>query len=169
VSIDGSTLGAIIVVVFGAVWGVAGAIGLPRPWRTWGLALSIAVSAALLIWCLMPHTTSMSGTFRGGVYGAAVAFELAGITAIVWLLRRLRLPRYILPAVGFVVGLHFLGMWKATDLLVFVWTAVGMCTVSVIAVWLPDHSGGRAVDVRSVITGFGLALVLWTTGVFGLR
>ena len=41
----------------------------------------------------------------------------------------------------FIVGLHFLGVWKATDLVVCVWTAVGMCLVSVIALLLPAPVG----------------------------
>ena len=168
-SVDGATLGAVICVAFSGVWGVIGASGLPRQWRMWVLGSSIVVSVATIVWRLLPHVSPGSGVFRGDVYFEAVAFEAVGIVVAVWLLRRLGHREYILPVVGFIVGLHFVGLWKATDLFVFVWTAIGMCVVSLIAIWLPGPSIGRAIDVRRAITGFGCMLVLWTTGVFGLR
>ena len=103
------------------------------------------------------------GTFRGAVYNEAVGFEVVFIVIAVWLLRRAKHPQYILPVVGFIVGLHFLGLWRATDLSVFVWTAIGMCIASAIAIILPPNM----VVARRAIAGFGCALVLWATGLLG--
>jgi hypothetical protein len=164
---EGSTLGAIICAAFGGIWGIVGAFGLPQPWRAWVLGLSITVTTILIAAIAMHHMTSQSSTFRGDVYSAAVAFEVVGIIATVWLLRRLGRRQFILPAIGFVVGLHFLGLWRATDLFVFVWTAIGMCVVAVIAASVPDSSIDGV--LRRAIAGLGLATVLWTASTFGLK
>jgi hypothetical protein len=164
---EGSTLGAIICAAFGGIWGIVGAFGLPKPWRAWVLALSITVSTILIAALAMHHVPSQSGTFRGDVYWAAVAFEVVGIIAAVWLLRRLRRRQFILPVIGFIVGLHFLGLWRATDLFVFVWTAIGMCVMAVIAALVPDSSIDGV--IRRAIVGLGLAAVLWTASTFGLK
>ncbi len=100
-------------------------------------------------------------TFRGDVDGIAVTFEVMGIIAAVWLLRRLGRARFLLPAIGFIVGLHFIGLWRATDLSVFVWVAAAMCLICGLAVFAPET---RTIDTRRVIAGFGSALVRWAAG-----
>jgi len=73
-----------------------------------------------------------------------------------------------MPAIGFIVGLHFLGLWKATDLRVFRWTAVAMCLVCGIAAFLPSATPNGNVDLRRAVTGLGCALVLWGASAWGL-
>jgi hypothetical protein len=162
-------MGVIICVAFGGVWAAVGATGLSHPWRWQTAVLAVLISVAIIVWRLMTHVASGPGTFRGDVYAEAVASEAVGIVAAVWLLRRFGRPRYILPVIGLVVGLHFIGLWKATDLLAFVWTAIGMAGVSLISLGLPSEPAGRVIDVRRVVSCFGCALVLWATGISGLR
>jgi len=56
--------------------------------------------------------------------------------------------------------LHFLALWKATDLRVFLWTALAMCLVCGAAAFLPE-ANANGVDLRSIVAGLGSALVLW--------
>ena len=87
--------------------------------------------------------------------GAAI-----GVVTI-WLLKLFGLPHLLMPAIGFIVGLHFLGLWKATDLQVFLWTAVAMCLVCGIAAFFPGATATGNVDLRRAVTGLGCAVVLW--------
>jgi hypothetical protein len=75
----------------------------------------------------MSQAVQKSQTFRGSIYVAALAFEVIPIFAAVLLLRRFALSQFLVPAIGVIVGLHFIGLWKTTDLFVFRWTAVAMC------------------------------------------
>ena len=161
---DGPTIGSVIGVAFGCAWGIAGATALPRPWLAWALGSCIGISAVLIVALALPHKQRPSGTFRGHIYGMTVAFEAAAIFATIWLLKQFALPQFLLPAIGFIVGLHFLGLWKATDLRVFLWTALAMCLVCGLAAFLPGATENGSVDVRRVVAGLGSALVLWGAG-----
>jgi hypothetical protein len=90
---------------------------------------------------------------------------VAAILGTIWLLRQFALSQLLLPAIGLIVGLHFLGLWKATDLRVFLWTALAMCLVCGVAAFLPGATENGNIDVRRVVTGLGTALVLWGAGV----
>ncbi len=164
VEMDGPTIGSVVGVAFGCAWGIAGATALPRPCQAWALASCIGISAVLIVALTLPHKQRPSGTFRGHIYGMTVAFEAAAILATIWLLKRFAQPQFLLPAIGFIVGLHFLGLWKATDLRVFLWTALAMCLVCGLAASLPGGTENDNVDVRRVVAGLGSALVLWGAG-----
>lgn len=158
------SVGALVGVAFGCAWGITGATALPPPSRAWAVGLSIGTSVALAAAVAMLPAPRQSGTFHGQVYGVTVALEAVGIVMTAWLLGHLALSQFILPAIGFVVGLHFVGLWKATDLKLFLWTAGGMCIVCVVAAFLPAVTENGGTDVRRVVTGLGCALVLWTAG-----
>ena len=162
---DGPAIGAIVGVTFGGAWGIAGATALPPPWQAWAIGSSIGISAALIVALVLTHEQRQSGTFRGNTYALAVAFEVVAIFATIWLLNRFALTQFLLPAIGFIVGLHFLGLWKATNLRVFLWTALSMCLVCSFAAFLPGASENGNVDARRVLVGLGNALVLWGAGV----
>lgn len=162
---DGPNIGPVVGIVFGCAWGVAGAAALPPPSQAWAIGSSIVISAALVVAFALPHKRRLPVTFRGHIYAIAVAFEVAAIFVTVWLLRHFALSQFLMPAIGFIVGLHFLGLWKATDLRVFLWTALTICLVCGVAAFLPGASENGSVDIRRVVTGLGTALVLWGAGV----
>ena len=162
IALEASAIGAMVGVAFGCAWGLAGAAALRSPWRAWTGGLSVAVSAILIGALAVSPTKHPSGVFRGSVYGTAVAGEAMAIFLGVWLLRRFGLSGFLLPVIGFIVGLHFLGLWKATDLSLFLWTALAMCAVCVLAAFLPSPGGAGSVNARAVVTGLGCALVLWS-------
>jgi hypothetical protein len=128
------------------------------------VGLSIGISVALATGLAVLPGRVGSGTFRGQVYGVAVALEGMGIVMATWLLRYFSLSRFLLPAIGFVVGLHFIGLWKATDLSLFLWTAGALCIVCAVAAFLPGFTENGGIDVRQVVAGLGCALVLWAAG-----
>jgi hypothetical protein len=160
--------GAIIGAVFGCAWGIAGAMALPTPWRAWTTGFCIGVSFVLTLAHALPHKHRSLDVFRGRIYGMTVAFQVAAIFATIWLLRQLALPRLLMPAIGFIVGLHFLGLWKATHLRVFLGTALTMCVVCAVAVLLPGAPENGNVDLRRFVTGLGSALVLWGASAWSL-
>lgn len=106
------SIGVVVGVAFGCVWELQRRIALPSLWNVWGMGLSIGISAALVVALVMLPARRKSVTFRGQVYGVAVALEAAGIGIAVWLLRHLSLQQFLLPAIGFVVGVHFMGYRK---------------------------------------------------------
>ncbi|MGA7636855.1 MAG: hypothetical protein WCB00_07995 [Candidatus Acidiferrales bacterium] len=162
---DGLNIGPVVGVAFGCVWGVAGATALPRSWQAWAIGSSSTISAVLIVALALRRKQRHSVTFRGYIYGISVAFEVAAIFGTIWMLRHFAWSQFLLPAIGFIVGLHFLGLWKATDLRVFLWTALAMCFVCGVAAFLPGATENGNVDVRRVVSGLGTALVLWGAGV----
>ena len=155
------SLGPVIGVAFGCAWGVAGASALPLPWQAWAIGSSIGISVVLILALALPHRQRLPVTLRGHVYGIAIAFEVAAILATICLLRLFARPHFLMPAIGFIVGLHFLGLWKATDLQVFLWTSLALCIVCGLAAFLPGATENGDVNVRQALAGLGSALVLW--------
>jgi hypothetical protein len=155
-------IGAVVGVTFGSAWGIAGAMGLKRRWRLWAVALSVGISATLVAALSISESKAQAGTFRGNVYGFAATFEVVAIVAAVPLLRRHGRSDLLMPVIGLIVGLHFLGLWQATDLVRFVWVALAMCFLCGLAAFIPVNEHANA---RWVLAGFGSALVLWAAGV----
>ncbi len=153
--------GGIIGVTAGSAWGIVGAMGLPDPWRTWTGCFSVGISVVLIVALVKSRVAQKSQTFRGSIYAASVAFEAFAIFAAVSLLLRFALPQYIVPAAGIIVGLHFIGLWKATDLRKFLWIAAAMCAVSTFSLLLPGAQD-FGIGARQAVAGFGCAVVLWS-------
>jgi hypothetical protein len=65
----------------------------------------------------------------------------------------------LIPAVGVIVGLHFIGLWMATGSRRFLGIAAAMCAVSVFSASLPVAYA--YLDLRVAVCGFGNAIVLW--------
>lgn len=157
----GETIGA----SFGGVWWCLGSFGFALGWRV-PLALAGLLAAIVLIarlWRTPRRPVAGAGPgakrFDGRVYVIAVAFEAVAITGASYVLFRYGLSSHFIPAVGVIVGLHFIGLWMATGRPVFLWIAGGMCAVSALSSWLPVAWNGF--DPRLTSTGIGNALVLW--------
>ena len=129
--------------------------------QTWSFVLNVAISVALIAAILMRAGVQAPGRFEGRIYGFAVGFEVVTIFLTVVALRRFGLQAFLMPAIGFIVGLHFIGLWKATDLAAFLGIAVAMCAVCVAAALLPDASSTGSANLRIVVAGIGSAVVLW--------
>jgi hypothetical protein len=160
-----ATIGATVGASFGCAWGIVGSLGLPRHFRTPSMIFAVAISLALIIALVVHPSRLASRKLRGAIYGGAIALEVIAIVGGSVLLQPPRLQPFILPFIGFVVGLHFIGLWKATDLPLFLWIAAAMCAVCAVAAFLPTGSDA-GVNMRIAVTGIGSALVLWAAGLF---
>ena len=139
---------------FGGIWGVFGAQALPLAWRAAGIAGAVLVTAALIALLWRAGSGAGRGLFRRRTYYVAVGFEVAAIVAANLLMPRLGLTGYALQVLGVIIGLHFIGLWKASDMARFLGIAAAMVLVSLAACALPA-------PLRDIATGFGNALVLW--------
>lgn len=159
-----ATIGSVVGIAFGCAWGVAGSTGLPRQYRLAGLIVSIVISAILIAALLIHPGSHEQGRFDGRLYGFAVLFEVLAIAGTVFAFQRLNLQGFLMPAIGFIVGLHFIGLWKASEMPVFLWVAAAMCILCAIAVLLPGTKSPGGSDARLVVSGIGCAVVLWAAG-----
>lgn len=157
----GIAAGALVCSVFGGVWGIAGSSGLPGRARTPVMAIAAAIALLLVVFVLArPIPAVEAVSFDGHIYGIAVAGEVVAIAIAVAVLRWRRRRDLILPAVGVIVGLHFIGMWKAFEMPLFLAVAFAMSAVSLFAFALPG-TNARGFSARQSVSGFGCAAVLW--------
>ena len=153
-------MGALIAAIFGGVWALAGSAGLAGRSRGTIMALCAAIAAMLIVFVLTRPPTAAAGFFKPTIYGWSVAGEVIAIVLAVVLLRIRRRADFILPSVGLIVGLHFIGMWKAIGLVLFLAVAVAMSAVSLVAFFLPGRNA-KGFSARQAVAGFGCAIVLW--------
>jgi hypothetical protein len=158
---SGRPVAGTIGLVFGGLWFSLGTMGLPRGLQLLVASMGLLVTIALIatLWSRRGPAGSGAGLFRRRGYIIAVALEVVAIYAASTLLARNGLQGYLIQAVGMIVGLHFIGLWQATQLSRFLWIAGCMCVVSALATFLPNALGGF--DPRDMVTDFGNALVLW--------
>jgi hypothetical protein len=142
-----------------------GTSGLESQWRP-GAFLGVLGITTLLVTALpllSPWGTFPHGTFRGGTYAMAVA---AVALAIVFVasppLNLRRRSDLLVPIAGIMVGLHFIGLWRAVDTLSFLLVAIAICLISALAFFVPDSRS--SMSPRRMLVGFGCAMVLWMAG-----
>ena len=127
--------------------------------RTALLIASAIITAVVLLRALRaPVSAHQNNLFRRLPYLLAVVLELLAIAAVVHLLPQHGAERFILRAVGLIVGLHFIGLWKASRSSRFLWISAGMCLVSATAMAVPLSMG---VNTGDALAGFGNAVILW--------
>lgn len=154
-------IGGTIGLFFGTLWCLLAALALPARFHIPVALAGFAIGAALilLLWRTPPVAGSGTAMFRRRAYIVAVVLEVIAIGAASSILRSYGLRDYFIPAVGVIVGLHFIGLWQATGARRFLGIAAAMCVVSLASMLLPHASNG--LDLRDAACGFGDALVLW--------
>lgn len=148
--------------LFGGLWGMLGALATPEHWRLLLIIVVCLITVILImsLWFRQSTATSDSrGLFAHKAYIIAVSAEIAAIYAASAILPQVGLQGFFIQVVGFIVGLHFIGLWIATNSRHFVGIAFGMCLVSLAAMMFPQNWGPFL--ARDAVTGFGNALVLW--------
>lgn len=103
--------------------------------------------------------------FNNQLYAIDVAIESVAIAVAIALFRRTRRSDLIAPSTAVIVGLHFIGLWVASGLNVFLFLAAGLTVVGALAMLpgletISEHRGLR--NPRLALCGFGSSLVLWT-------
>ena len=144
---------------FAALWLLLGAAALPVAWRYPVGALGLAVIAALAVraWRMDEPRT---GLFRMNRYRISVAAEFGALTLANFLLARNGLSAYLIPVVGIIVGLHFIGLWWAGGGVRYLQLSAVMTAIDAGALLLPP--GGQAMQA---VAGLGSAAALaWAAG-----
>ena len=145
---------------FGGLWAVMGALALPRPWTPWAAGAAVTISLILTGRLWLSTSPEGSGLFRRSAYRLAVALEIVALGVIGYLLPRYGLQAYFVPAIGIIVGLHFIGLWRASGKTKYLWITGTMCAVSTAAIALPVAAVGL-LNERALFACYGNALVLW--------
>jgi hypothetical protein len=147
--------------VFGTFWALLGAFALPRPYDRAGCALAVIVALIFLVrlWRYEPPTAARRPLFRTSPYLIAIAAELFAMYAASLLLPRFGAQQQVYPAIGCIVGLHFIGLWFATRSARFLHITAGMCSVSLLSMIVPFT--WQTIGLRYVLLGAGNAAVLW--------
>lgn len=144
---------------FAVLWLLLGAAALPVPWCYGVGALGLAAIAALALRArrmVEPRT----GLFHMGRYRIAVVAEFAAIALAQVLLARTGLSAYLIPVVGILVGLHFVGLWWAGGGPRYLELATVMTIVDAGALLIP--AGSHAMQA---VAGLGSAAALaWAAG-----
>ena len=151
--------GIAILSTMGFLWCLIGAVAFPYAWR-----MVVALFAFLILVALLYATarkTSAPTKLDGKIFGMSLAFEIGGIIAAVWLLNSFHEPTFILPAITVIVGLHFIGMWFATDNVTYIQIAIAMCGVGPVSAILPF-------PIRMQVAGLSSAVILWAGAAVGL-
>ena len=156
-------VGATLGLCFAGLWSVLGALALQNGLRGAAMAAGLVISAYLILRLWRSRAQANEGTamFRRRAYAVAVVLEIAALYAVALLLPRYGLRAWMIPAVGVVVGLHFIGLWKASGHARFLWIAGCMTAVSVLSLALPPTPLLFAANARDAVCGYGNALVLW--------
>ena len=152
---------SLIGICFGGLWAGAGSMAFSGIVRGLLLICAVFVTAGLVVRVSRSPAAknSQGGMFHRWPYLIAVVLEALAIAIVVALLPRYGGERYLLQAIGVIVGLHFIGLWKASQSSRFLLISAGMCVVSAMSMLAqPATTGFKAGDV---LTGFGNALILW--------
>ena len=160
---------SLIGICFGGLWAGAGSMAFSGSIRGVLLTLAVLLTAGLAVHASrsLAASESQSGMFHRRPYVVAVVLESLAIAGVVTLLPRYGAERYLLQALGVIVGSHFIGLWIASRSFRFVWISAGMCLVSIASI--PAQHATAGVRAGDVLTGFGNALVLWLGVSLGIR
>ncbi|MEO6869056.1 MAG: hypothetical protein ABI168_05390 [Ginsengibacter sp.] len=152
---------AIIGLFFGGLWGVSAALSLQPGWRI-PIVLVVAIIIILLIFNLSRRNVlpgeANKNLFGRNYYLLAVGLELLAIYVASVLLPRLGLQQYLIEVIGVIVGLHFIGHWKATKSTLFLKIAAGMCMFSILGAAFPYTY--KLIHLRDFVASSGNALIL---------
>jgi hypothetical protein len=144
----------LIGLAFGLLWFLVGAGTVA------GTAGAILTGAGVVVFAIAAFRAVRRGrpagaVFRRNYYIAAVVAEVIAIVAAQgWLAAHGR-SDLIFPVVGVIVGLHFIGLWKAMGLRRFLALAAAMVAINLIALQ-PGLNHGQ----RLTISGFGSSAAL---------
>lgn len=138
--------------IMGFFWCIIGSITLTHTCRVATIAGAFVATGALL-YANVSQSSALT-KFNRNIFVLAMAFEIIGIAGAVWLLIAFREPTFIWSAVASIVGLHFIGLWLATDDRTYLGITIAMCGTGLVSALLPFPA-------RMQVAGLASAMVLW--------
>lgn len=149
-------IGGLIALFFALVWLWLGLSVLSG-------AAKIAVGAACVAAVLFAgwrgwHRPMTGRRFERNWYYIAVAGELAAMFVASYFLGRYGLTAYVWPVIGIIVGLHFIGFWRAAGGSRFLWLAGGMTAINLVALAFPVGPEMLAVSAFGSFAALALAV-----------
>ena len=152
--------GVAILSVMGFVWCTAGAILLPPPWRA-----AATVGASIICGALLYANASgpaVLARLDRRIFALAAAFEIVGIFIAIRFLVISHQATFIPAAIAAIVGLHFVGMWLASDNRTYLGIAAAMCGAGLASVFLSPPARMQVAALASGITLWaGAARGIW--------
>jgi hypothetical protein len=153
---------------FGLVWWVAGCTAAPASRRVLWLSVGAAIFCGLFALALRnPGPSVAFGVFNGARYGIACTAEAVAIIVAIIVLKRTGAAARIPPVVSAIVGLHFIGLWWALPMPVFLFDAAGLVLAGAVIAIMPIPDG-TANGRRLLLTGLTSAAVLWASSLYSL-
>jgi hypothetical protein len=152
-----NSIGAIIVACFAVFWVAAGAHVLGRRWFLTLLAMSIAISGAIVFAAMCLPFGRQNGSFNGRIYGVFVTLEVIAILIAVVLLKRSGAKQFVVPVIAFIVGAHFFGMVPALHSNEFWWVGGAMCLLPIATISILPQ------PTWAPVVGIGCAVILWSS------
>jgi hypothetical protein len=145
---------------FAAAWGIVALNGLHAPLFTWIapvlISLVLAIAVGRKVAAIAAGAPPQDGRHVGRVVGLWSAIEAVAIIAAVNIVPALGYPRLVGPAVGVVVGLHFLPLARGIPSKPYYVTGLAMVATSLAACALPG-------SWPQIAAGAAAALNLWLT------
>ena len=164
--LNGVLIGAIVGTSMGFGWATAGMQGMPRRWRGPMFAVALIVSALLggaIAWRSHSGLPSVAGSgtlFNARLYWWITGLEAGAIFATALILSRAVLNSYIMPAIAFIVGFHFVAFAFAFSSRVFGIVGASICILSFGIICALARLLVSACQAMA-LTGFGCAAILW--------
>lgn len=155
--------GVSILCVFAMVWALLAVNALDAPLWTWiaVVVISLGVLAAS-IRVKLPAADERDNKRIGRLIGIWSAVEGVAIFIAVNVLGHFNVSHFIVPAIGVIVGLHFIPLARGMPRPLYYQTGIAMVVCSALAVFLPQPWPAAA-------TGFACAVILWSTNFIMLR
>jgi hypothetical protein len=151
----------LIGLVFGGFWALIAALALPRMYRPQEIAAVILMTIGVLLrmWKRTSDLPARKAFFKTRAYLVSVACEATALCITSVIFQRFGLSEFLYSAIGLIVGLHFIGLWRASGSRRFLSISGGMCVVSVLSALIP--LSWKMFDLRYAFLGAGNALILW--------
>jgi hypothetical protein len=144
--------GPTILAAMGLLWWTFGAASFQSPLRN--ALMGVGVIAAIAMVIIIRGGSKIMVKLDRNLFLASVPFDVIGIALACFALITIHLASYILPAIAGIVGLHFVGMSKATERRDYLALATLTCGIAVVAVLLP-------MQLRIQSTGLAVGATFW--------
>jgi hypothetical protein len=148
-------IGALFGFLFGVLWLLIGANAVGNP------ASDVIAYVGILLFVLAAARVirrparRYDRRFKMSYYIAAVVAEVAAIAVAQSWLASHGQTELLMPVIGIIVGLHFIGLWLASGHRLFAWLTGAMVAINLAALLLPLSTRGR-----KMMSGFGSSAAL---------